>query len=323
MLDLRRLEILHRFSILGSITATATSLGYSASAISQQLSTLEHETGAVLLERTARSAALTDAGRLLAAHADGLLAAAEEAESALAVQLGAVRGKLVVSTIPSVALAVAAALAEVQRRHPDLEIAMRETLFEPAVTAVANHVADIAVTDDWASRPGPAPAGLTRRSFETEPVVLAVAADHPLADLADLAGGAGPGDHGRPLTGREFAAAVVDMTWLCAPAGHASRTAGDRRLADLGAVPRRRWEFEGLTTIADLVADGSGCALLPRSIADAQPGDRLRSIALTPRMVRHTQALIRTSTLPAPAVALCLDAIGEHLRDRRRTARGG
>lgn len=314
MLDLRRLEILHRFGILGSITATAASLGYSASAISQQLSTLEHETGAVLLERTARSATLTDAGRLLAGHAETLLAAAEAAESALAVQLGTISGKLVVSTIPSVALAVASALAEVQRRHPHLETAMRETLFEAAVSAVANRVTDIAITDDWASRPGPAPGGLTRRAIETEPVVLAVPAGHPLAD-PELR------DQDRPLSGRDFANAVVDMTWLCAPAGHASRTAGDRRLADLGAVPRRRWEFEGLTTIADLVADGSGCALLPRSVADTQPRECLRSIALTPRMVRHTQALIRTSTLPAPAVALCLDAITEHLRDHRRTGR--
>src|SRR5436189_55921 len=63
MLDNRRLDILQRFAMHGSIAAAAYELGYSASAVSQQLSTLEREVGVALIERTAHRANLTDAGR--------------------------------------------------------------------------------------------------------------------------------------------------------------------------------------------------------------------------------------------------------------------
>src|SRR5258708_37838885 len=74
MLDTHRLRLLREFAQRGTIAATATALGYTPSAVSQQLAALEREAGAVLLDRTARAAELTDAGRRLAEHAERLLA---------------------------------------------------------------------------------------------------------------------------------------------------------------------------------------------------------------------------------------------------------
>ncbi|MEV4254977.1 LysR family transcriptional regulator, partial [Spirillospora sp. NPDC049652] len=73
MLEVRRLKLLSEFARRGSIAATADALGYTASAVSQQLATLEREAGVPLLDRTARSAELTDAGRRLAARAEEIL----------------------------------------------------------------------------------------------------------------------------------------------------------------------------------------------------------------------------------------------------------
>ena len=216
MLDLRRLAVLHQFSVSGSITATAEALGYSASAISQQLTALERETGAVLLERTARSATLTDAGRLLARHARTLLADSEAAEADLAALLDRISGFLHVTTIPSLAAPVASALATLQREHPDLEIVMRQTSTDQAAANVADHLSDIAVADDWSMRAWRPPEGLKKRKVFTEAVVLAVPADHPLAALR------------RPLSAKEFSTAVAEMTWLCTPVGQGSRVAGRR-----------------------------------------------------------------------------------------------
>jgi DNA-binding transcriptional LysR family regulator len=302
MLDLRRLAILRQFDVSGSIAATAESLGYSPSAISQQLTTLERETGAVLIERTARSARLTDAGRLLARHARTLLAESERAESDLAAQRGLISGSVVVTTIPSLAAPVATAVVAIQQDHPAVEIVMRQSAAHGVAAAVADNDVDIAVTDDWSSRPGRAPEGLTRRSVGTEAVVLAVFASHPLAK-AD-----------RPLTPRELANAVSDMTWLCSPDGHPSRVAGDRRLDDVGATPRSRWEFEGLATVAELVASGIGCALLPESVASTQAGNGLHTLRLSPAMTRRISLLTRTSTTTSPTVAVCVAAIRERLR---------
>src|ERR1700759_2996692 len=66
MLDIRRLRMLHEFAARGSIARTAEALGYTPSAVSQQLAVLEKEAGTPLLDRTARSAGLTDAGKRLA-----------------------------------------------------------------------------------------------------------------------------------------------------------------------------------------------------------------------------------------------------------------
>ena len=68
MLDLHRLRLLREFADRGTIAATAAALGYTPSAVSQQLSALEREAGAALLDRAARSVELTDVGRQLAAR---------------------------------------------------------------------------------------------------------------------------------------------------------------------------------------------------------------------------------------------------------------
>ena len=90
------------------------------------------------------------------------------------------------------------------------------------------------------------------------------------------------------------------MTWLCTPRGQASRIAGDERLGEAAVTPRRRWEFEGLRTIAELVADGSGCALLPETVAMTQPAGRLFALRLTPSLTRHVHLLTRASTTVEP-----------------------
>jgi DNA-binding transcriptional LysR family regulator len=68
---------------LGSFTAVADALSYTQSAISQQISTLERETGAQLIERDRKRARLTGAGEILLAHADAILGRIDHAEREL------------------------------------------------------------------------------------------------------------------------------------------------------------------------------------------------------------------------------------------------
>lgn len=91
MLDSHRLRLLKEFAERGTIVAAATALGYTPSAVSQQLAALEREAGVALLDRTARAAELTDAGRRLAAHAERiLLRQAQYGESLRSVRAGEV-----------------------------------------------------------------------------------------------------------------------------------------------------------------------------------------------------------------------------------------
>src|SRR5258707_14966551 len=103
MLDTHRLRLLREFAERGTIAATAAALGYTPSAVSQQLAALEREAGAVLLDRTARAAELTDAGRRLAEHAERILALIEAAEADLSAARPTGRGT--VTAFPTAALA--------------------------------------------------------------------------------------------------------------------------------------------------------------------------------------------------------------------------
>ncbi|MDT0269843.1 LysR family transcriptional regulator [Streptomyces sp. DSM 44915] len=295
MLDLRRLEILHRFAARGTITATAADLGYSPSAVSQQLAALEREAGVALLERTAQRASLTDAGRELAEHAARILAATEAAQSRMRARVGVVGGRVAVGCVPALAPALAPQLAILQRENPELTVVAHETVATTAAAAVLDRRHDLAVIDDWSGRPPDEVAGLAVHRLRREEVVLGVPADHPLAERPQ-----------RPVSAARLRETVQRWTWLCAPAGQLSRAAGDQRLAAAQADPPRRWEFQGLHILATLVATGAGVALLPAGIARDQPG--VTGLRLAPRMGRDILALTRTTTRQDPAIAACLRA---------------
>src|ERR1041384_198983 len=84
MLATRRLQVLVALADAGSIAGAAAVVGCSAAAASQQLTLLERESGAQLLERSARSVRLTGAGELLVEHARRILADLDTAEQEVA-----------------------------------------------------------------------------------------------------------------------------------------------------------------------------------------------------------------------------------------------
>ncbi|MDX2974598.1 LysR family transcriptional regulator, partial [Kribbella solani] len=84
MIDLHRLRLLREVHGRGTVHGAARALGYSPSAISQQLAVLEREAGTRLLERVGRNVRLTAAGEVLVRHASVLLEGVEAAEAELA-----------------------------------------------------------------------------------------------------------------------------------------------------------------------------------------------------------------------------------------------
>src|SRR5487761_1625866 len=152
MLDLHRLRLLHEFAARGSIAKAAAVLGYTPSAVSQQLATLEREAGTALLDRTARRAELTDAGRRLAGHAERILAMVEEAETDLSARAAEPAGRVVATAFPSAAVAFAPALTRSLRAHPRPTLALRPTGAREGLRQVRSGEVDVAIVDDWTSR---------------------------------------------------------------------------------------------------------------------------------------------------------------------------
>src|SRR3984957_9928794 len=301
MLDMHRLRLLREFAERGTIAATAAALGYTPSAVSQQLAALEREAGAALLDRSARSAELTDAGRRLVGHAGEILAMIEAAEADLSADEPV--GRVAIAAFPTAAVAFAPALTRTVRAHQGLNLLLRQTQGAEGLRQVRAGQADVAIVDDWTVAPLPGEAaGLRLYPLVRDSLVLVVPRRHWAADPA------------RPVALPRLRA----EPWLAPPAGEPSRRAVDRVLAAAGATPSAPWEFEGLATILSLVARGIGVAILPRLTLAAGEG-RVAVRELPGRSpARQVYAVARESGVRRPSVAVILTALTAAARSLSR-----
>jgi DNA-binding transcriptional LysR family regulator len=295
MLDLHRLRLLQEFADRGTIGATAAALGYTPSAVSQQLAALEREAGTTLLDRTARSAELTDAGRRLAIHAEIILAQVEAAEADLSAQAKEPSGRVSVAAFPTAAVAFAPALVRSLRAHPGVTLLLRQTQRDEGMRGVRSGEVDVALVDDWngglADR---APSLLRLFPLLRDPLVLIVPRNHRLAD---------------PDIPVDLRALRETIRWMAAPAGEPSREAVDRLLATVGGAPAVPWEFEGLGTILSLVARGTGIAAVPRLALAAGEGRVAVRHLPGSDLARDIYAVARASSIRRPSVAFILAAL--------------
>jgi DNA-binding transcriptional LysR family regulator len=296
MLDLRRLGMLREFAARGSISRTAEALGYTASAVSQQLAALEREAGTPLLDRTARSAGLTEAGRRLAAHAERILAMVEEAEADLSAHAAQPTGRVVVAAFPSAAVAFAPALARSLREHRHLTLLLRQTDPVEGLRLVRSGDVEVAIVDDWTGRLADdlQPSVLSCFRLVRDPLVLVLPRGHAAANQ-DV-----------PVDLR----ALRDESWLAAPEGEPSRQAADRLLGAVGVTPPVPSEFEGLGTVVNLVARGLGIAIMPRlAVGGSERRVAVRDLPAGLDLSRDVYAVARTASLRRPSVAVIASAL--------------
>src|SRR5262252_14456 len=295
MLDLHRLRLLREFADRGTIAATAAALGYTPSAVSQQLSALEREAGAALLDRAARSVELTDVGRQLAVHAEIILAQVEAAEADLSAAGREPSGRAAVAAFPTAAAAFAPALVRSMRGHPGLTLLLQQAQPGEGLRRVRSGEVDVALLDDWAgSLPETGPTLLRYYALLRDPVVLIVPRDHPLAD---------------PAVPVDLRRLRETSRWMAAPEGEPSRQAVDRLLETAGGAPAVPWEFEGLGTIVSLVARGIGVAAVPRLALAG--GERRVVVRELPGSApaRDVYAVARAASVRRPAVTVILSAL--------------
>ena len=152
MLDVRKLAMLRAVAAEGSIAAAARSLQYTRSAVSQQLTALESEVGARLVDRRGNRIRLTRLGVALVAQTERILVEVRAAEALLGSDSGEVSGLLRVG-IPfrEGPRIMSRALTGVRSRFPDLEIQLIATTDESGASAWT-----------WRSCPGSARGPMTR-----------------------------------------------------------------------------------------------------------------------------------------------------------------
>lgn len=143
--SLTALRVFRAVAEQGSFTSAAVSLGYTQSAVSRQIASIERVAGAELLERRREGARLTAAGRVVMRRAtvvlDEIDATAREL-SGLPGQTGTVR----LGWFPtSGAVLLPGALSELRRTDPDLHVVSREGSTPALVRALRAGSLDLAL----------------------------------------------------------------------------------------------------------------------------------------------------------------------------------
>ncbi|MFD7732957.1 LysR family transcriptional regulator [Kitasatospora phosalacinea] len=295
MMDLGRLRALHAVAVHGSVGGAAAALGFTPSAISQQIAKLERETRTVLLERQGRGVQLTDAALGLAETAQHVLALVEQAEVTLEEQRGRAVGRLLVAAFPTAARGLLpAVLAELRYSCPELDVRLLESDPYPAAELVARGEVDLAVVQDWATVPLPVQPGVDRLDLGADPVDLLLPVAHPLAALDAV-----------PVT------ALRGQRWISVPPGNICHDWLLRTMRETGEEPDVAHQVGEFQTQLALIAAGLGLGLIPRlGRGPLPPGVAARPV--TPEPVRRVHALWRTQTSRRPAVTATLTALRRH-----------
>ncbi|MEO3929149.1 LysR substrate-binding domain-containing protein [Micromonosporaceae bacterium B7E4] len=299
MLDTDRLRVLAEVARTGAIARAAERLGCTAAAASQQISRLERETGAVLLERSARSVRLTEAGRVLATHAERVFAELDAADQAVRAVAGVAGGRLRVASFATSRGFVVPALAAFARRHPGIELDFVEMEPEHALPAVRAGNVDVAVAHRYAQLQMPDLRGLRETPLHREALLVAVPAR--LAPATDEA--------------------VHLQQFADAPWGSTLATNGYQAVTELacyaaGFEPRVDFRADSYDLLLALVGIGFGVALVPALVARPAAGIRFLEIAQPSGLARDLQAVTRRADTSPAAVAM-IDCLTRQLRHRR------
>ncbi|MEU6671435.1 LysR family transcriptional regulator [Streptomyces sp. NPDC046727] len=284
----------------GSFTGAARALGWTQSAVSRQVASLESALGGgPLFDRLPRGVRPTEAGRALVPYAEAVAEALHGAASGLAALREAAGGRLRFGAFATAdAALVPRALAAFRALHPDVRVEREEGLTPVLLDRLADGRLDLAIV----STTGRAPlAAYELHPLLDEPLYVAVPAGHPLA-----------GADGVRL-GR-----LADADWISGSA----RPEGTLLEAALraGFRPRVAHVVAEWTAKQGYVAAGLGVALVPGLAAGSVRPD----VVLLP--VRDEEAPARTvyaatvrGRTPAPAVRAFLGTLRAEAGEIART----
>lgn len=291
MIDVGALRALRAVAALGTLARAAEELGFTASAVSQQIKRLERQVGVPVLAPAGRRVVLTPAGQAIADSAPEVFQALERcAEAAQSVAQGAPRGTLRVAAFST---AIRGLLAPVLLRLaatcPDLSLHITEQDPGQAVHSTDAGTADLALVHDADGLPVPLPASLTQRHLHTDAGDVIMSRAHPLARP------------GPPLA----AADLAGHAWVTSPPGTVCHQWFRRLFADVPAEPDVRHLADDFAAQLSLVGAGGVIALIPR-LARPPLGEGLVSRPLHRQPKREVYAVWRRSADASPAIQAVL-----------------
>jgi DNA-binding transcriptional LysR family regulator len=272
--ELRHLAALDAVESEGSFGRAAIKLGYTQSAVSQQIATLERIVGAQLIERPGgpRPVALTESGRLLLRHARAIVARLQAAQADIAALTAGEAGSLHVGAFQSVGAWI---LPEVMRRFtqawPHVEVELQESHSDSALAdLVERGDLDLAFVQLPLEKPG----------LET---FLVLQDDYVLISSKS----SGFAADGRPPSLRDIAEQPLIGYRNCRAT---EVVVGQLRAT--GREPHFVFRSDDNGVVQGLAGAGIGVAIIPRLAIDPND-DSVRLTTLSPRIPRRQVGIAR------------------------------
>ncbi|MCW2780394.1 MAG: DNA-binding transcriptional regulator, LysR family [Marmoricola sp.] len=300
MIDLAAIRSLEAVHAHGSVIGAASALGFTPSAISQQIKRLEQQSGVGLLERVGRGVILTEQGRTLVEEGARVIAELERIETALHAQAGLVSGELsVIGFSTAMRGLIGPVTSSLMALHPSLRIRLQEVEPWAAVEQIAAGQADVAIVHRWGDVPIGIPDHLDRRTVHRDLADVIVPASHRLAAR-------------RVITPKD----LVEERWIATPEGTICRQWLGRMYDGTGRLPlieHTSLEFESHLA---LVSAGLGIALIPRLGRGELPSDTRAIRIKDPVPEREIIAVWRRTQDRSPAVRAIIEALGSQHRPK-------
>lgn len=295
MIDLIALRSLEAVDQFGSVVAAADELGFTPSAVSQQIKRLERQSGVDLLERVGRGVILTGPGRILVAEGARIAAQLERLESDLHAHAGDVVGEVeLIGFSTAMRGLIGPVVAQLSADHPGLQIRLTELEPWDAVDRVATGQGDVALVHRWGDVVLEIPDHLEQQVVHHDEAELIVHASHRFASRREVA-----------------VADLVDEEWIATPEGTICRQWLHRMYAGTGSLPRIAHVSMEFASHQALVAANLGVALIPGLGRGVLPG-QTRAVRVTdPAPTRETVAIWRRSQDRSPAVRAIVQALAE------------
>jgi DNA-binding transcriptional LysR family regulator len=285
MLDTARLTVFAQVAANGSIAQAARDLGYTPSAVSQQLAKLEREIGAALVTRTRRGVELTAAGHALADSIAGLLHQLAAAEQAVRDVTRARANELRLGSFASGSLTLLApAIARFREEHPAVRLSLSEIEPPGGFNALRSGRLDILITHVYPNLTPPAPGTLIREELLQDPLVAVFP----------------PSRAPRAAAGPVLAEHLAGIPLISGGTSDANRIALEAMFASSSVAPNVDFETKDYAVTLALVAAGAGTAIVPDSVVRRMAPD-LPALAIKPCQTRRIFAL-RRPTAREPVV---------------------
>jgi DNA-binding transcriptional LysR family regulator len=265
----------------------AERLGMSQPPLSQQIRLLEEELGVLLFERTSRRVTLTEAGRLFLAEAYKTL---DQAAHAIRVARSVGKGDLgeisvgFASSVPFTAV-VSKALTAFRATHPGVRLSLTEMSRAAQIDALLVGKIEVGFIRDI--DPPIVPVGLEAVLLMTEPLLVAMLADHPLAKAPDDPAIGDLRNEDFILYRSDFGLGFNDhLTRLCALAGY---------------VPRVVQEVTGPFTLLGLVSAGLGITVVTPTLGALHPDNMIFRPLVGPETISRLWMIRRHGVSKAAA----------------------